>query len=163
MLQQRCERIRVLVLDVDGVLTAGGIVLGNADEELKQFHVRDGFGLSRWHAVGKVSAIITGRQAPLVVRRAGELSIVHIYQNARDKLPALEDLFTRIKATPEETAYIGDDVPDVPCLERVGLAIAPADGCPEVRRLAHYVTRAGGGQGAVREAIERILRCQGRW
>jgi 3-deoxy-D-manno-octulosonate 8-phosphate phosphatase (KDO 8-P phosphatase) len=162
-LQQRCRRIEVLVVDVDGVLTAGGIVLGNADEELKQFHVRDGYGLRCWHRVGKVSAIITGRDSKLVVRRAAEVGIVHVYQNAGEKLLALQDLRTRINVTAEQIAYVGDDVPDVPCLREVGLAVAVADACPEALAAAHYITTAPGGTGAVRETIERILRCQGLW
>jgi 3-deoxy-D-manno-octulosonate 8-phosphate phosphatase (KDO 8-P phosphatase) len=162
-LQQRCEGIELLVLDVDGVLTAGGIVLGSDEEELKQFHVRDGYGLSVWHHAGKRSAIITGRMSRLVERRAAEVGIAHVQQGKMEKLPALEKLLAEMNLAPEVTAYVGDDLPDVPCLRRVGLAVAVGDASPDVRRVAHYVTRSLGGVGAVREAIERILRCQGRW
>jgi YrbI family 3-deoxy-D-manno-octulosonate 8-phosphate phosphatase len=162
-LRERCERITVLVLDVDGVLTAGGIVLGNYGEELKQFHVRDGYALRCWHRAGKVSAIITGRESKLVARRAAEVGIAHVAQGADDKLQALEGLAAQLSIAPELVAYVGDDLPDVPCLRRVGLAVAVADACPEARAVAHLITLAPGGQGGVREAIERILRCQGRW
>jgi 3-deoxy-D-manno-octulosonate 8-phosphate phosphatase (KDO 8-P phosphatase) len=162
-LRQRCERIDLLVLDVDGVLTAGGIVLGSAGEELKAFHVRDGQGLAVWHRAGKRTALITGRAAPLVDRRAAEVGIVHVQQGVQDKLLALEQVLATLGIRAEATAYVGDDLPDVPCLGRVGLAVAVADACVEARAAAHYVTRAPGGTGAVREAIERILRCQGPW
>lgn len=162
-LQQRCLPIELLVVDVDGVLTAGGIVLGNAGEELKAFHVRDGYGFRRWHLAGKQSAIITGRESKLVQRRALEVGITHVTQSARDKLPALVNLLARLNLAAGQVAYVGDDLPDVPCLQRVGLAVAVADACPETRAVAHYVTTAPGGAGAVREGIERILRCQGAW
>ncbi len=162
-LQQRCQRIDLLVLDVDGVLTAGGIVLGSDEAELKQFHVRDGLGLAVWHRAGKRSAIITGRMARMVERRAAEVGIVHVQQGRQDKLPALQDLLAQLGLPFESAAYVGDDLPDVPCLRRVGLAVAVADACAEARAAAHYITRAPGGDGAVREAIERILRCQGLW
>lgn len=162
-LRQRCERIDLLVLDVDGVLTAGGIVLGSDDEELKTFHVRDGQGLAVWHRAGKRTAILTGRTSRLVERRAAEVGIGHVLQGRHDKLAGLEELLATLGVAAEATAYVGDDLPDGPCLRRVGLGVAVADACPEARAAAHHVTAAAGGTGAVREAIERILRCQGRW
>jgi 3-deoxy-D-manno-octulosonate 8-phosphate phosphatase (KDO 8-P phosphatase) len=165
-LKDRLRPIELLVLDVDGVLTAGGIVYGsgeNGELELKQFHVRDGAGLRIWHDAGKRTAILTGRNAPLVDRRARELGIDHVIQGARDKEAGYEQLLATTGSSPERIAYLGDDLPDLPVLRRCGLAAAPADACPDVLLHAHLVTLAAGGCGAVRELIERILRCQGRW
>jgi YrbI family 3-deoxy-D-manno-octulosonate 8-phosphate phosphatase len=166
-LRDRCLGVELLVLDVDGVLTAGGIVYashgGVAGGEIKAFHVRDGSGLKLWHLAGKRSAIITGRSSPLVDVRAAELGVSRVIQGAASKRPALEQLLKELNMAPQAICYVGDDVPDVPALEMVGLAVAVSDGCPEARAAAHYITRAAGGQGAVRETIERILRCQGHW
>lgn len=166
-LQQRCAAIDLLVLDVDGVLTAGGIVYGTVagqpSVEIKTFHVRDGSGLKLWHRAGKRTAIVTGRTSPLVEVRAEELGIGGVIQGAADKRAGLQRLLSETKITTDRICYIGDDLPDVPALQAVMLAVAVADGCPEARAVAHHVTRAAGGQGAVRETIERILRCQDRW
>ena len=162
-LAERCAPIELLVLDVDGVLTAGGIVYGGAELELKVFHVRDGTGLKCWRDAGKRAAIITGRTSPVVARRATELGIETLIQGAADKLAALNSILSRTNQSPRQAAMIGDDLPDLPVLRAVGLAIAVADACPEVRDVAHQVTQAPGGGGAVRAAIELILRCQGMW
>jgi YrbI family 3-deoxy-D-manno-octulosonate 8-phosphate phosphatase len=166
-LRDRCLGIELLVLDVDGVLTAGGIVYasqgGVASGEIKAFHVRDGSGLKLWHNAGKRSAIITGRSSSLVEVRADELGVSRVIQGAANKRPALEQILQELGVAAQAVCCIGDDVPDVPILEMAALAVAVGDGCPEVRMAAHYITRAGGGQGAVRETIERILRCQGQW
>src|SRR5262245_29748057 len=166
-LQHRCAGVDLLVLDVDGVLTEGGIVYGalgrEANLEVKAFHVRDGSGLKLWHMAGKHSAIITGRSSPLVEVRASELGVERVIQGAADKGTALRQLLAATGTPPRAICYIGDDVPDVPAMRQVGLAVAVADACAEARAVAHYITRAAGGRGAVREAIERILRCQGRW
>ncbi len=166
-LRDRCLGIELLVLDVDGVLTAGGIVYAShghvADGEIKAFHVRDGSGLKLWHAAGKRSAIVTGRSSPLVEVRAGELGVARVVQGAADKGAALEELLASLGMAAAAVCYVGDDVPDVPALRRVGLAAVPGDGCAEARSVAHYVTRAPAGGGAVREVIERILRCQALW
>jgi YrbI family 3-deoxy-D-manno-octulosonate 8-phosphate phosphatase len=162
-LQQRCVRISFLVLDVDGVLTDGAIVYGDGGLEVKQFHVRDGSGLKLWHRAGKRSGIITGRTSAIVAVRAAELGIELVEQGKADKLPAFLELLQKAGVQPEESCFIGDDVPDVPPMRRCGLAVAVADGCPEARAVAHHVTRAAGGRGAVREAIELVLRCQGTW
>ena len=161
-LAQRCAAIELLVLDVDGVLTDGGIVYGPG-WEVKHFHVRDGSGLKLWHRAGKRSAILRGRTSPVVEVRAAELDVAFVAQGAAEKLSAYRDLLGRAGVSPEATCYVGDDVPDLPPLRQCGLAVAVADACPEVRADAHYLTRAPGGRGAVREAIELILRCQGRW
>ena len=166
-LAQRCRRIELLVVDVDGVLTEGGIVYGETGAqvslEIKSFHVRDGSGLKLWHRAGKRSAVITGRSSGLVEVRAGELGVSRVFQGAADKTGPLEQLLAESGLAAESVCYIGDDIPDVLPLRRCGLAIAVADACPEARAVAHYITRAPGGRGAVREAIERILRCQNAW
>ena len=162
-LQERCADIALLVVDVDGVLTDGGIIYGGTDLEHKQFHVRDGSGLKIWHQCGKLSALLTGRRSPVVEHRAAELGIGLIWQGAEDKLSAYQSLLAEAGVTAEAVCYIGDDLPDLPPLRASGLAVAVADACAEVRADAHYITRAPGGRGAVRETIELILRCQGHW
>jgi 3-deoxy-D-manno-octulosonate 8-phosphate phosphatase (KDO 8-P phosphatase) len=162
-LQQRCAPLDMLVLDVDGVLTDGGIVYGDSGVELKQFHVRDGSGLKIWQHTGKRAAIITGRTSPIVAVRAAELGIDPVYQGALEKMPAYRRLLADAGLRPEHVCFVGDDVPDLPLLASCGLAVAVADACPEARAAAHHVTRAAGGRGAVREVIELILRSQGLW
>jgi 3-deoxy-D-manno-octulosonate 8-phosphate phosphatase (KDO 8-P phosphatase) len=162
-LAERCRPITLLVVDVDGVLTDGGIVLGSPGLELKHFHVRDGSGLKVWHEAGKRSALITGRRSPLVEARAAELGIGLVVQGAARKRPAYRRLLDTAGVPPEAACYVGDDLPDLPPLAECGLAVAVADACAEVRAAAHYVTRAPGGRGAVRETVELILRCQGQW
>jgi 3-deoxy-D-manno-octulosonate 8-phosphate phosphatase (KDO 8-P phosphatase) len=162
-LRARCAAIDLLIVDVDGVLTDGGIIYSDDGAELKQFHVRDGSGLKIWRFVGKRAALITGRRSKLVEVRAAELGIDPVIQGAVDKVPAYRDLLRSGGWRTEQVCYVGDDVPDLPLLRNCGLAVAVADACPEVVAEAHYVTRAAGGRGAVREAIELILRCQGHW
>jgi 3-deoxy-D-manno-octulosonate 8-phosphate phosphatase (KDO 8-P phosphatase) len=162
-LRERCAAVELLLVDVDGVLTAGGIVYGSPDLEIKQFNVRDGSGLKMWHRAGKRTGIITGRRSPLVDRRAAELGIAFVVQGAAEKLPAFHQLLADTGVTAESVCYVGDDLPDVPVLCASGLAVAVADACAEARAVAHSITRAPGGRGAVRETIELILRCQGRW
>jgi 3-deoxy-D-manno-octulosonate 8-phosphate phosphatase (KDO 8-P phosphatase) len=162
-LHERCAAIELLVVDVDGVLTGGGIVYGTDGVELKQFHVRDGSGLKCWEQAGKRAALITGRRSAVVERRGLELGLAFILQGALEKLPALRRLLDETGLTPEQVCYVGDDLPDLPPLRHCGLAVAVADACAEVRADAHYITQAPGGRGAVREAIELILRSQGRW
>jgi 3-deoxy-D-manno-octulosonate 8-phosphate phosphatase (KDO 8-P phosphatase) len=153
----------MLVVDVDGVLTDGGIVYGGADLEHKRFHVRDGSGLKAWHQCGKLSALLTGRRSPVVDRRAAELGIGLVRQGAAEKLPAYRSLLVEAGVTAEAVCYIGDDLPDLPPMRACGLAVAVADACAEARADAHYITWTPGGRGAVRETIELILRCQGHW
>lgn len=162
-LAERCAGIELLILDVDGVLTDGGIVYGDNGLELKRFHVRDGSGLKIWHACGKRTAIITGRTSHVVERRAAELKIETVIQSAADKLPAYAEVLRQLQLQPEQVCSMGDDLPDLPLLRHSGLAVAVADACAEAKADAQYVTRAAGGHGAVREAIELILGCQGLW
>jgi 3-deoxy-D-manno-octulosonate 8-phosphate phosphatase (KDO 8-P phosphatase) len=163
MLQDRCAAIDLLVLDVDGVLTAGGIVYLDNGLELKTFHVRDGSGLKIWHQAGKRSALITGRTSRVVTIRAAELGISQVVQGAADKLAAFRQILADCGVRPEQVCCVGDDLPDVPLLRNCGLAVAVADACAEARAEAHYVTRAAGGHGAVRETVELILGYQGIW
>lgn len=158
----RARAIKLVAMDVDGVLTDGRIILGNS-EELKAFHVHDGLGIALAHRAGLITAIITGRCSQAVERRGKELSIPEIHQGAADKVRCLEQLLVKYQLTPQMVAYIGDDLNDVPLFLRVGLAVAVADASPEARRFAHYVTRARGGRGAVREVITMILKAQERW
>ncbi|HMF19318.1 MAG TPA: HAD hydrolase family protein [Gemmataceae bacterium] len=160
-LQDRCRRIELLIVDVDGVLTNGGIIYSDNDVELKVFHVRDGSGLKLWQMSGKRSAILSGRSAKMVDIRAAEVGVSQVIQGAADKVPAFQQLLQGL--APEQACYVGDDLPDLPVLLRSGLAVAVADACPEVIAAAHYVTRAAGGRGAVRETIELILSAQGLW
>ena len=162
-LRERCSAVELLIVDVDGVLTTGGIVYGSPEVEIKEFYVRDGSGLHLWHLTGKRTGLITGRSSPVVERRAAELGISMVVQGASEKLSAFRRMLDEAGVAEEAVCYIGDDVPDVPPLRRCGLAAAVADACPEVRAVAHYITQAPGGRGAVRETIELILRCQGRW
>ena len=162
-LAERCRGVRLLVLDVDGVLTEGSIVYGSGGLEVKHFHVRDGSGLKLWKLAGRRSALITGRSSPMVDGRAAELGVDFVFQGASDKLPAYQRLLADAALPPSAIGYVGDDLPDLPPMRHCGLAAAVADGCREVRAAAHYVTRAAGGRGAVREVIELILRCQGEW
>ncbi len=168
-LADRCRAVEFLVLDVDGVLTDGGIVYGAAGTgaaevvEWKQFHVRDGSGLKAWQQAGKRSALLSGRASRVVEVRAKELGIDAVVQGAVDKAAAFAALLEAQGCRPNQAAFVGDDAADVPVLLRCGLAVAVADACPEALWAAHYVTRRPGGRGAVREVIERILRCQGLW
>jgi 3-deoxy-D-manno-octulosonate 8-phosphate phosphatase (KDO 8-P phosphatase) len=162
-LAARAARIELLLLDVDGVLTDGSIVYSDTGEELKRFHVRDGSGLKFWLAAGKRAAIVSGRASPAVDRRAVELGVGPVLQGRADKLAALDELLQALGLTADRVCAIGDDLPDLPVLTRVGLAVAVADACPEVRAAAHLTTITPGGRGAVRDAVEWLLKLQGRW
>ena len=162
-LRDRCLTIELLVLDVDGVLTDGGIVHGGGDLEVKQFHVRDGSALKIWHGLGKRTAILTGRRSEAVAVRAAELGIATVAQGASDKLSAFTEILNGAGMPRAAACYVGDDLPDLHPMRRSGLAVAAADACTELRAEAHYITLARGGRGAVRETVELILRCQGGW
>jgi 3-deoxy-D-manno-octulosonate 8-phosphate phosphatase (KDO 8-P phosphatase) len=162
-LAKRCQAIELLLLDVDGVLTDGSIVYTAGGDELKAFHVRDGSGLKFWLGQGKRAGIISGRRSETVLRRGLELGLRPIVQGADDKVAALDTILSELKLSPEQTCFVGDDLPDVPVLRRVGLAVAVGDACAEAQAAAQYVTVAGGGRGAVREVVELILKAQGTW
>jgi 3-deoxy-D-manno-octulosonate 8-phosphate phosphatase (KDO 8-P phosphatase) len=162
-IESRAAKIRALVLDVDGVLTDGRLTYMPGGGEAKTFHVRDGLGLQLFAAAGGQVALISGRESEVTVRRARELGIQHLYLGIDDKVAAYEDLLEKLGLTDEEAAYVGDDLPDLPLLERAGLGFAVADAAPEVRAAADLVLRTNGGQGAVREACERLLKARGAW
>jgi 3-deoxy-D-manno-octulosonate 8-phosphate phosphatase (KDO 8-P phosphatase) len=162
-LASRCGPIELLLVDVDGVLTDGVIAVDDRGVETKHFHVRDGSGLSLWRKAGKRAAILSGRQAPAVDRRAAELGIAPVIQGAADKGGPFRTLIAGLGLDARQVCYVGDDLADLPVLAAVGLAACPADAAPEVRRVAHVVTDAPGGRGAVREVVELLLKHQGAW
>ena len=155
--------IRCLVLDVDGVLTKGEITYTSSGEELKTFHAKDGMGLAIAHAMGLQTAIITGRTSPIVERRAKELKISYVQMGSHNKSAGLQVVLDTLQVEPQEVAYMGDDLNDLGVMSRVGLAITPQDGVPEIKDIAHYICQANGGEGAVREAVEYILKREGLW
>ena len=159
----RACRIRALVLDVDGVLTDGRMIYDEFGDELKCFDVQDGTGLVLWHRAGYRSGIITGKKTKLTKRRARELGVGFLAQNALNKLVPFERFVKRERLTHEQICAMGDDVLDLPLFRRAGLAVAVPNAVPDVKAASHYVTTRCGGRGAVREAIELILKAQGAW
>lgn len=155
--------IDLLVMDVDGVLTDGRILYTDAGHEIKSFDVQDGAGLKYWHRAGKKSAILTGRQSPVVDRRAQELGILVVRQHALNKLPALQEILRELQVPAERTAYMGDDLPDLPAMRACGLGITVVNAVDEVKRQADVLIPRHGGQGAVRLAIEMLLKAGGHW
>lgn len=156
-IRQRARRVRLLIFDVDGVLTDGRLFVHADGSESKAFHVRDGLGIRRVQRAGIVCAIISGRRAESVVHRARELDIEHVYQGVGDKNRVLNDLLSELGLTPEQVAFVGDDIIDLSVMQRIGLAVAVADAEPEVLAGAHWRTSRRGGQGAAREVCELIL------
>lgn len=156
-------RVRLLVCDVDGVLTDGTITLDGQDTEIKGFSVVDGLGIHLLKSVDIQVGVLTGRESDVVARRAAELDLDFCEQGARTKLPRLEAILERLEVPAGEAAYIGDDLIDLPCLNHVGFPVAVANAHPEVKRVAAYHTRLRGGQGAVRETAELLIRARGRW
>jgi 3-deoxy-D-manno-octulosonate 8-phosphate phosphatase (KDO 8-P phosphatase) len=161
--ERLAARVRLLLLDCDGVLTDGRITPVEGGEELKSFHTRDGHGLVMLHRAGLRSGIISGRTSRLVELRAADLGVSFIRQGAHNKVEAFESLLGEAGVEPSHAAYVGDDVVDIPLMRRCALAVAVADATPDTRAAAHYVTRLPGGFGAVREVCELILKAQGRW
>ena len=161
--ESRAARVRLLLLDCDGVLTDGRITPVEGGGELKSFHTRDGHGLVMLHRAGLRSGIISGRTSRLVELRAADLGITFVRQGVLDKVEAFESLLSEAGVEPAHAAYVGDDVVDIPLMRRCALAVAVADATEETRAAAHYVTRLPGGFGAVREVCELILKAQGRW
>ena len=159
----RAARVRLLLLDCDGVLTDGRITPVPGGDELKSFHTHDGHGLVMLHRAGLRSGIISGRSSRLVEMRAADLGITYVRQGALDKLSVFDALLAEASVEPSQIAYVGDDVVDIPLMRRSGLAVAVADATPDTRDAAHYVTRLPGGHGAVREVCELILKAQGLW
>jgi 3-deoxy-D-manno-octulosonate 8-phosphate phosphatase (KDO 8-P phosphatase) len=161
--REKARAVRWLVLDVDGVLTDGRILLDGGDGEWKAFDVRDGHRIVLAARQGIRTVFLTGRTSRVVERRAAELGVHRVYQGVRDKGAGLERFFREEGAEPAETAYLGDDVVDLPALRRAGLAAAVGDAVPEVQAAADWVAAAPGGRGAVRELVEFVLAAQGRW
>lgn len=157
---QKAKMIRLLICDVDGVLSDGRIYMGNQGEELKTFHTRDGFGLKALLHAGIDVAIITGRQSAIVDNRMQALGISHVFQGKGEKLPVYQALLAQLNLRAEQAAYIGDDVVDLPVMQQVGLSIAVADAHPLVTRQANLTTRTSGGLGAVREVCDLLLQAQ---
>ena len=156
-------KIRLLCLDVDGVLTDGGITIDDQGVETKRFHVRDGAGLRLWMNLGNEAAIITARGGMAVQHRATELGIRHVMQNATNKPQAFGELLEDLGLAASEAAFIGDDLPDMPVMKLAGYPIAVADAVADIRDIAEFVTLRPGGHGAVREAVEHLLKGQERW
>jgi 3-deoxy-D-manno-octulosonate 8-phosphate phosphatase (KDO 8-P phosphatase) len=159
----RARRIKLLLMDCDGVLTDGRLELLENGDEQKTFHAHDGQGISLLHKAGLRTGIISGRTSTAVDRRAQNLQMAYVKQYAKDKIQALEEILADAEVSAEECGYVGDDLPDIPVMHRVKLAVAVADAAEETKRAAHYVTAAKGGQGAVREVCDLILKSQGRW
>lgn len=157
------QPVTALILDVDGVLTNGGIQYASDGQELKTFHVRDGSGIKYWCRAGHQAALLSGRESSMVALRATELGIETVVMGAKDKLPALEGILKNLQVSVQQCAYVGDDLPDIPVLRAVGLGIAVADAAEEVKETALAVTERPGGAGAVREVVEFLLKAQGRW
>ena len=161
--EQRASRIKLLLMDCDGVMTDARIWLTPDGDEQKAFHARDGQGISVWHRAGWESGIISGRASSSVERRARELKMKYVHQYAKAKLVALETVLIDAAVIADECCFIGDDLGDVGVMRQVGLAVAVADAADETKAAAHYVTALQGGKGAIREVIELILKAQGRW
>ena len=155
--------IRLLVLDVDGVLTDGGLVFDEDGRPSRRFHIRDGLGIAMWRSAGRQSAILTSKRSAAVEARANMLRIDLVEQGAEDKLPGLERILAATGVKAEQAAYIGDDLLDLVAMRRIGYPIAVADAVPEVRRAARFITGRPGGNGAVREAVEHLLKRDGAW
>lgn len=159
----RARDIRLLVMDVDGVLTDGRMILSDKGDELKMFHTHDGIGLALAHRAGLKTALVTGETSPIAKTRGDKLGVDTVVLGARRKGEVVEALLAERGLPAHALAYIGDDLLDVPALERAGLAVAVADAVADVKAVAHVVTKAPGGHGAVRECVELILKAQGVW
>ena len=160
---ERAKRIKVFVLDIDGVMTDGRIVYSGYGEELKFFDVQDGFGISLLSRAGIKTVIITAKKSRIVKHRARDLKVAKAYQGFIDKLIPFNDLLKVFKVTPEEVCFIGDDLIDMPILKRAGFSVAVPNAVDEVKRIAHHITANRGGRGAVREICDLLLKSQGKW
>lgn len=161
VLLEKAARVKLLLMDCDGVLTDGRLYYSERGEEIKVFHVRDGQGLVNWHRAGFISGIITGRKSKILEVRAVELGISHLRQASGDKVSDFERMIKEEKVSAAETAFIGDDLVDLPVLEKAGLAVAVADAVGELFPKADYITQTEGGRGAVREVIDLLFLAKG--
>lgn len=162
-LRKIARHIKLVILDVDGVLTDGGIILDNQGNELKSFHVRDGHGIKMLIRAGLRVAIITGRKSKVVERRAQELGITDVYQKCYDKMKAFSELSAKYSLSGNQIAFIGDDIVDAPLMKKVALPVTVADADEEAKKCALLITRQKGGKGAVREVSDFIIKAQGLW
>lgn len=160
---QDLSNIKLLLLDVDGVLTDGSILIDDNGVETKRFNVKDGLGINAWKKVGKQIGIITARSGSAVTHRTKELGIDLIVQGAKQKIDSYTKMLSVLSLTDDQVAYIGDDLPDLKVMQRVAYPIAPADAATEILQIAKHITQAPGGRGAVRQAVEHILRSTGQW
>lgn len=158
--RSQLKKIKLVLLDVDGVMTDGGVYIAESGDRLKKFNIQDGYGIVKLQKHGVRVGIITGGNSHMVQQRADELGIVDVYQNVDDKMTAYEKVKAKYQLSDDQIAHIGDDELDLPLIERVGFSAAPADAVPAVRKKVHYVCKRNGGGGAVREVIELLL--QGR-
>jgi YrbI family 3-deoxy-D-manno-octulosonate 8-phosphate phosphatase len=158
-----CRRIELILSDVDGVLTDGGVVYDNQGVEIKKFHIRDGLGIKLWQRAGYRFGVLTARSSHIVKVRASELGIDIVRQGFERKLPVAQEIVRQLNLTPEQLCYIGDDLTDLPVIRHAGLGVAVADATEDVRTAASHITKLPGGQGAVREVIEMILKAKLRW
>ena len=159
---ERARRVRLMVFDVDGVLTDGRLWYGPTGEELKAFHSLDGHGVKLLQQAGIAAGMLSGRSSAAVALRAAELGVAHVLQGIEDKRAAFAALLARLGLEPREAGYMGDDLPDLPVLAHCGFACAPREACAQVLRGAHYVASAPAGAGAAREVCDFLLRSQGR-
>jgi 3-deoxy-D-manno-octulosonate 8-phosphate phosphatase (KDO 8-P phosphatase) len=159
----RAQSIRLLLLDVDGVLTDGSLYFGPKGEALKVFNALDGHGIKMVRRAGIEVALISGRRSDAAYHRAKELGLTRFYEGLRDKVATMQELCSQLQITPQATAMVGDDLVDLPVMRRVGLAVAVADAVPEVIAAAHWVTSLPGGRGAVRQVCDLLLKAQGKW
>ncbi len=162
-MNDRLKKIKLLILDVDGVMTDGRIIFDSNGVESKFFNVKDGHGIKMLQRSGIEVGIVSGRQSQVVANRAKELGITLVYQGSLDKLTPYLDILEKTGLADEQIAYVGDDIIDLPVMRRVGFAAAPADALEYVIQHAHFVTRNRGGWGAVREVCDLILMAQGMW
>jgi 3-deoxy-D-manno-octulosonate 8-phosphate phosphatase (KDO 8-P phosphatase) len=160
-LEERAKKIKVVVFDVDGVMTDGGLMLGDDALEYKTFHSQDGLGMKLLKNTGIKMGIVTGRKSKLVLKRAENIGICHIYQGVENKLEAFYALIKDLDVLPEECVFMGDDVIDIPPMRRCGLAVTVPHAMPLVKEYAHYTTSREAGHGAVRELCELIMKAQG--
>lgn len=161
--QERASRIRLIVLDVDGVLSDGRIIVDDDGRESKHFHVRDGSALAGWLRTGRTVAILSGRYARCVEHRAKDLGIPIVLQGNPRKLSGFQEILDRTGLTADQACFMGDDLPDLPLFSQVGLAACPADAVEEVRAEAHFISRQPGGQGAVHDLICQVMKAQDLW
>jgi 3-deoxy-D-manno-octulosonate 8-phosphate phosphatase (KDO 8-P phosphatase) len=166
-LKKRAAQIKVILMDVDGTMTNGSVTLLSQPDgtalEIKTFDAHDGQGLTLAHTAGLRTGCITGRESAALLRRAREMKIEFVYMKQAVKMPAYEEILLKAGVSDSAVAYVGDDLPDIPLMHRAGLAVAVGDAVPEVKKAAHYTTKALAGHGAIREAIELVLKSKGIW